>query len=174
MRPGSKRFTSNTQELFGTNKPMLAAILHLREKCAHGDFGFSFSQYPRPVADIIQSSVGWTVVLQLPAIIVGWIIGNMLGALAAYRKGGYDKVLMPTSLFVSNFPAFGMAIILLVIFGVNLKWFPTSGGYGFDMIPNFSWAFIWSVIRPLSIAILVDRADHHRRSGDRHALHVYL
>ncbi|MBP1703999.1 MAG: transporter permease protein [Chloroflexi bacterium] len=66
--------------------------------------------------------------------------------LAAYLKGGYDKALMPLSIFVSGLPAFGMAIILLVIFGIILKWLPTSGGYGFDMIPNFSWAFIWSVI----------------------------
>jgi peptide/nickel transport system permease protein len=53
---------------------------------------------------------------------------------------------MPVSIFISNFPAFGMAVILLVIFGVNLKWFPTSGGYGFDMIPSFTWSFLWSVI----------------------------
>ena len=38
-----------------------------------------------------------------------------------------------------------MAIILLVIFGVNAKLFPVSGGYGYNMIPNFSLAFIWSV-----------------------------
>jgi peptide/nickel transport system permease protein len=66
--------------------------------------------------------------------------------LAAYLKGGFDKVLMPVSIFVSNFPAFGMAVILLVIFGVGLKWFPTSGGYGFDLIPSFTWSFMWSVI----------------------------
>jgi peptide/nickel transport system permease protein len=53
---------------------------------------------------------------------------------------------MPLSIFASGMPAFGMAVVLLVIFGVKLNWFPTSGGYGFDMIPNFSWAFIWSVI----------------------------
>ena len=107
------------------------------------------SQYPRTVADVITSSIWWTVILQLPAIIVGWLIGNFLGALAAYRKGGFDKVLMPASIFVSSLPAFGMAVILLVVFGVNLEWFPTSGGYGFDMIPNLSWEFIWSVVRPL-------------------------
>ena len=84
--------------------------------------------------------------MQFPAIIVGWIIGNTLGALAAYLRKGFDKVLMPVSIFVSNFPAFGMAIILMVIFGVGLKWFPTSGGYGFDMMPNFSAGFIFSVI----------------------------
>jgi peptide/nickel transport system permease protein len=102
--------------------------------------------YPRTVADVLKSAIGWTVALQLPAIIVGWLIGNTLGALAAYLKGGFDKVLMPASIFVSNFPAFGMAVVLLVIFGVALEWFPTSGGYGYDMIPNFSWEFIWSVI----------------------------
>ena len=36
--------------------------------------------------------------------------------------------------------------ILLVVFGVGLKWFPASGGYGFDLIPNLSWKFVWSVI----------------------------
>jgi peptide/nickel transport system permease protein len=134
------------QELFGTNKPMLTQFILYLKNLAHGNLGVSFSQYPRPVADIIKSSVGWTIGLQFPAIIVGWLIGNMLGALAAYLKGGYDKVLMPASIFASSLPAFGMAVIILVIFGVQLKMFPTSGGYGFDMIPNFSWAFIWSVI----------------------------
>ncbi|MFZ2095958.1 MAG: ABC transporter permease [Anaerolineales bacterium] len=134
------------QNAFGTNKPMLTQFLLYIKNIVHGDFGLSFSQYPRPVLDILKSSIWWTIGLQFPAIIVGWLIGNTLGALAAYLKKGFDKVLMPISIFVSNFPAFGMAVILLVIFGVGLKWFPTSGGYGFDLIPNFSWKFIWSVI----------------------------
>ncbi|MFN8400234.1 MAG: ABC transporter permease [Anaerolineales bacterium] len=133
-------------ELFGTNKPMIEQFLIYIKNVTRGDFGFSFSQYPRTVSDVIGASIWWTLALQFPAIIVGWLIGNTLGALAAYLKGGFDKVLMPISIFVSNFPAFGMAVIFMVIFGVNLKWFPTSGGYGFDMIPNFSWAFIKSVI----------------------------
>jgi peptide/nickel transport system permease protein len=133
------------QELFGTNKPMLEQFFLYIKNVVQGDFGTSFSQYPRPVADILASSIWWTVMLQLPAILVGWLIGNLLGVLAAYLRGGYDKVAMPLSIFVSSLPAFGMAIILLVIFAVQLKWFPTSGGYGYDMIPNFSWPFIWSV-----------------------------
>ncbi len=133
-------------ELFGTNRPMLEQFFLYVRNVFHGDFGFSFSQYPRTVADVIASSIWWTVALQLPAILVGWLIGNFLGALAAYLKGGYDKILMPVSIFVSSLPAFGMAVILLVVFAVTLEWLPTSGGYGFDMIPNFSWEFIWSVI----------------------------
>ena len=133
-------------ELFGTNRPMLQQFFIYVNNVFHGDFGFSFSQYPREVADVIKSAIWWTICLQFPAIIVGWLIGNTLGALAAYLKKGFDKVLMPVSIFVSNFPAFGMAVILMVVFGVTLKWFPASGGYGFDRIPDFSWQFIWSVI----------------------------
>ena len=105
-------------DLFGTNRPMLEQFFIYIRNVFHGDFGFSFSQYPRTVADVIGSSIWWTLALQFPAIVVGWLIGNVLGALAAYLKGGFDKVLMPTSIFLSNFQAFGMAVIMLVKVGL--------------------------------------------------------
>ncbi len=134
-------------ELFGTDRPMIEQFFIYIRNVLRGDFGYSISMYPRTVANAIGSSIGWTIALQFPAIITGWLIGNTLGALAAYLKKGFDKVLMPASIFASNFPAFGMAVILMVIFGVTLEWFPTSGGYGFDLMPEFSWRFIWSVIK---------------------------
>ena len=133
-------------ELFGINRPIHEQFFIYVSNALRGDFGYSISQYPRTVADVIRSSIFWTIGLQLPAIIVGWILGNALGALAAYRRGTFDRVLLPASLFISSIPAFGMAVILLVIFGVSLQWLPTSGGYGYDLIPNLSWNFIWSVI----------------------------
>lgn len=142
---GAQAIYQQYTELFGTNLPIFQQFLLYVKNVAQGDFGFSFSQYPRTVADVIGSSIIWTISLQFPAIIVGWIIGNTLGALAAYRKGAFDKVLLPVSIFVSNLPAFGMAILLMTIFAVDLKWFPTSGGYGFDLIPSLSLSFMWSV-----------------------------
>jgi peptide/nickel transport system permease protein len=133
-------------ELFHTSDPIVTQFVIYVRNALKGDFGYSISQYPRTVTDVIKSSIMWTICLQFPAIIVGWLIGNTLGALAAYLKKGFDKVLMPVSIFVSNFPAFGMAVIFVVIFGVGLKWFPTSGGYGYDLMPAFTWRFIWSVI----------------------------
>jgi peptide/nickel transport system permease protein len=143
---GLTKIYQQYETLFGTNQPMIVQFFLYVRNAVHGNFGVSFSQYPRTVAQVIGSSIWWTVCLQFPAIIVGWIIGNVLGAIAAYIKGGFDKILMPVSIFISNLPAFGMAIILLVIFGVGLKWLPTSGGYGFDLIPSFTWTFLWSVI----------------------------
>ena len=141
-----QRIYENYAEQFGTNLPMWQQFTRFCANAVKGDFGVSFSQYPRSVSDIIGSAIGWTIALQLPAIIVGWILGNILGALAAYIRKGFDKVLLPVSLFMSNVPAFGMAVILLVLFAVKWKIAPLAGGYAFDMIPNFSWAFVKSVI----------------------------
>ena len=134
------------QAEFGTDKPVFQQFLIFLSNLSRGDLGTSFSQYPRQVRDILGSAIWWTVFLQLPAILVGWLLGNVLGALAAYIRKGFDKVLLPLALFLGNIPAFGMAVILLVVFAVNLQFFPISGGYAFDMIPNLSLDFVRSVI----------------------------
>jgi peptide/nickel transport system permease protein len=134
-------------KLFATDKPLYQQFFIYVGNVLRGDFGYSFSQYPRTVAEVISASILWTIALQFPAIIVGWIVGNTLGAIAAYRRGGFDKLAMPVSILISNLPAFGMAVILLVIFGATLKWLPTSGGYSFDMIPSFSPQFLGSALR---------------------------
>ena len=122
-------------EEFGTDKSLVDQFFIYIKNLFHGNLGLSFSEYPRSVADIISSSIGWTLCLQIPAIIISWLIGNVLGALAAYRKGVWDKVLMPFTLFMSAIPAFAMAVILFVIFAVTLKIAPISGGYAYDMVP---------------------------------------
>ena len=134
------------QSEFGTDKSMVEQFIIFVKNMMRGDLGTSFSQFPRKVSDIISTAIGWTICLQFPAIIVGWLLGNVLGALAAYIRKGFDKVLMPLTLFFSSIPAFGMAVIMLVIFAINLKIAPVAGGYGFDMLPNLSWNFVKSVI----------------------------
>ena len=134
------------QKVFGLDKPMIVQFFLFVKNALKGDFGISFSQYPRTVANIIKTSIGWTLALQIPAILVGWIIGNVLGAVAAYKRGAWDKAVMPFFMFLGNVPAFAMAIILLVFLGVRWKVLPTGGAYSPQLIPNFSWKFISSVI----------------------------
>ncbi|MRR30096.1 ABC transporter permease, partial [bacterium] len=81
---GMKAVYEQYAEQFGTNKPMITQFFMYVGNVFQGKFGASFSQFPRPVVDILKSSIWWTVCLQFPAIIVGWIIGNVLGVLAAY------------------------------------------------------------------------------------------
>jgi len=133
-------------ELFATDEPLYVQFIIYIRNVFRGDFGYSISQYPRTVAEVINASIWWTVALQFPAILVGWVLGNALGVIAAYLKGNFDRILLPISIFLGNVPPFGMAVILLVVFAVNMELFPTSGGYGHDLIPNASWEFVWSVI----------------------------
>jgi len=133
-------------EKFGVNLPMSTQFLIFIKNALRGDFGVSFSQYPRTVGNIIASSVWWTVCLQLPAILLGWILGNVLGAVSAYKKGIFDKGILPAFLFMSNVPAFGMATVLLYVFSLKLGLAPSSGGYGFDLIPSASFTFFRSVL----------------------------
>jgi peptide/nickel transport system permease protein len=142
-----QRIYEEYAEKFGTNKPMLEQFWTYIKNLVRGDLGLSFSQYPRSVSNIIGSAVLWTLGLQLPAILTGWFIGNLLGALAAYIRKGFDKVLVPVSLFISGLPAFGLAVTLLVIFSITLKIAPIGGGYGFDLLPAFTPRFIGSVIQ---------------------------
>ena len=126
---------------FGLDKSLLGQFGDFVKNAVKGTFGVSYNQYPRTVSDIIGSGIWWTIALQLPAILVGWILGNLLGAVAAYKRGIWDKAFMPASLFLSAIPAFGAAVILLVVFAVNLKIAPVNGAYDPGMIPSF-----WSIV----------------------------
>ena len=132
----------------GRDGGMLGELWHFIEHIFDGTFGKSTSttRYPNTVASIISEGIVWTICLQIPAILLGWILGNVLGAVAAYKRKFWDKAVMPASLFISAIPAFGSAVILLVIFGVNLKWFPVNRAYDTGMIPAFTWKFISNVL----------------------------
>ena len=109
-----------------------------------GDLGTSFLNYPKKVTEIISDALPWTLALQIPTIIFGWIIGNVLGALAAYRRGIFDKALFPAALLSSAIPFFAFGMILVYLFGIVWPIFPAIGGYAGDIIPSFSWKFFSS------------------------------
>jgi peptide/nickel transport system permease protein len=112
------------------------------KKTLRGDLGTSILQYPKPVSEIIKTALPWTLALQLPTIVLGWLIGNMLGALAAYKRGVFDRVLYPLALLASAVPAFCVGILLVYVFGIKLEWFPAVGGYDESMTPELTWNFI--------------------------------
>lgn len=131
---------------FGLDKSMPEQLLIYVGKLFQGDLGVSLGQYPRTVSDILGSSVGWSLALQIPALFVGWILGNGLGAIAAYLRKGMDTVVLPIFMFISNIPAFGLAFILIYLFHVKWGIAPSGGGYAFDLIPAFTPEFIGSVL----------------------------
>lgn len=139
---------------FGIDKPIGTQFVIYVKNLFTGNLGTSFGLYPKKVTDILASAIPWTLGLQLPAILTGWIVGNILGAVAAYKKGVLDKVIFPVALFVNSIPFFTLAIIMLYIFGLSLHWFPISGGYDYQMMPHLSLGFIGSIIRHHTLPFL--------------------
>jgi peptide/nickel transport system permease protein len=141
-----KNMYDNFYREFNLGKPIWQQFLLYVGGLLHFDLGTSFTMYPRKINDILSSALPWTIGLQLPAIILGWLIGNILGAFAAYKKGIFDKIIFPATLFISSIPFFILSIILLYVFAITLKWFPSGGGYGYTVIPEMSFSFFKSIL----------------------------
>jgi peptide/nickel transport system permease protein len=149
-----KRVYETFMAEFGVDQPLYVQFFIYIKNLFTGNLGTSFGLYPKQVTDILASAVPWTIGLQLPAILTGWLLGNILGAVAAYKKGVFDKVIFPVALFVNSIPFFTLAIIMLYVFALTLGWFPLHGGYDYQMVPQLSLEFIGSVIRHHTLPFL--------------------
>lgn len=132
---------------FGLDKPFWEQFGIYIWNLLHGDLGISFAQYPAHVGSLIGQALPWTLGLQIPAILLGWLIGNVLGAIAAFKGGWFDRGAFLGSLFSSSMPYYCLAILLLYLFAVLLPLFPTGGGYAYGTTPTFSAAFLSDAIQ---------------------------
>ncbi|MFB9236521.1 ABC transporter permease [Plantactinospora siamensis] len=109
----------------------------------HGDFGVSYTYFPYSVTHMIGQALPWTVVLVGVTQILSFIIGNLLGTWAAYRRNSrIDSVITLGSTFVGTLPFFWIALLLIYVFAISLHWFPERGGYGGGSSPGWSWVFL--------------------------------
>lgn len=148
-KPEAIRAAEKTlMEEFGLGKPWYKQYVEFVGKAFRGDLGTSITFYPRKVVDLIMPVIPWTLMLLLPATIVAWILGNSLGALAAYRRNTWiDKAVLTGSLVVSQIPYYWLGMIFVFFFAVRLRILPTHGAYSQGLIPTLSWSFILNVLK---------------------------
>ncbi|HWE31363.1 MAG TPA: ABC transporter permease [Polyangia bacterium] len=113
-----------------------------------GELGLSIAYYPVPVGDVIATGLGWTLALTGAAVVIAFVIGTLLGALAAWRRGGIlDTALPPALALLGAVPYFWLAMLMLLIFGYELRWFPLGHAYSLAREPNWTnLSFIGDVI----------------------------
>ena len=91
------------------------------------DFGESF-HYKQPVMDIIKDQLIWTLILVGVSSILMIAIGMAVGVLAAWKHGGpFDTGSLAFSLFFYAMPTFWLSMMLILIFSIELGWFPEGG-----------------------------------------------
>ena len=110
-----------------TLNPQSQLVAYL-ESTAAGDFGDSFQYRGESVVDVIEGSFWPTIILIGLAELIAIVAGLALGAQAGWKRGGsLDRVGNGISLILYSMPYFVIGMPLIIIFAVELGWFPTSG-----------------------------------------------
>jgi peptide/nickel transport system permease protein len=106
---------------------------------AQGDLGMSV-EYNRPVVDVLLERLPWTLALVGTATVVAALLGTLLGAWAAWRRGSRrDAGTVSGMLALDAMPSFWVGMILIAVFAVQLGWLPSYGavtvtGEGLDWL----------------------------------------
>ncbi|MGP5386471.1 ABC transporter permease [Brachybacterium tyrofermentans] len=138
-------YESYVQE-FGLDQPLWQQFFTYLGNVFTGDLGTSFAYYPASVNDLVGQALPWSIAVQLPAILMGWILGNVVGAIAAFRGGNWDRSVFTSSLFLSAMPYYCLSILLLYGLAVVAGVFPVGGAYSLGLTPEFSLAFLWDAV----------------------------
>lgn len=111
----------------GLDDPFLVQYGRFVWRAAHGDFGISY-RHRRPVKDLIAERLPATLELSIVSAILAIAIGIPMGVYTALRREGIlARIFMTVSLIGVSLPTFLIGILLILIFGVMLRWLPTFG-----------------------------------------------
>ena len=126
-RPLDPTVEAGLRARFGLDRPLGAQYVSYLGAMTRGDLGESFSQQ-RPVVLALEEAIPNTVVLAATALAIDLLLGLAIGAVqAAYARRRLDTLLTHTTLFVYSLPTFWLGLVLLLVFGQGLHWFPVGG-----------------------------------------------
>ncbi len=94
---------------------------------AQGNLGWSVS-FNRPILDVILERLPNTLFLMGAATALSFAVGALLGIVAGAKPGSYrDRFLSVASLVLYAIPGFWLALVLVILFSIRLRWLPSSG-----------------------------------------------
>ena len=112
------------EERYNLDKPVGTQFLLYLGNILRGDFGVSLKT-GRPIMTIIQESFGISAKLGLMAAAVAVILGLAFGSIAALTRSGIsDRLIIFFTTLLVSVPSFVLATLLLLVFCLQLKWFP--------------------------------------------------
>ena len=139
---------AQVRAMYGYNpdEPLLDQYIRYVKGLARGNLGVSIL-YKTSVNKIVVQALPWTVFILSTSLILSFTIGALLGmAIAWKRKTLLDPLVTGYAALTGATPDYITALVLLIIFAINLRWFPIKGAYDPAVKPGFSWEFIKSVL----------------------------
>ncbi len=120
-------FVAQLREKFGLDRPMHEQLFLYVKGIASFDLGFSFRQQ-MPVSKLIMDRLPATLLLTGTAFAISLGLGVLLGGMAARRAGRWtDSAITALALVFYATPLFWVALMLVLLFSVQLDWLPSFG-----------------------------------------------
>ncbi len=124
---------------YGLDRPLGEQYLVYMQNLFRGDLGQSYRYSGgRGVTEVIAASLGWTLLLVSVSLSLATLLGSVLGAWAAWRRGrGSDLGLLTVLFTLRSVPSFWLAMLLIPVFAVQLRWFPAGDSYSFPRLEGW-------------------------------------
>ncbi len=133
---------------FGLDKPLLQQYGDYMWGIARFDLGISLNKFPKTVMQLIFESLPWTIGLVFITTILSFVLGNWLGALAAWPKSpDWLKSVATSFVLFQGVPPVLLGILLIFFIGFKLKMLPLGGAYSIGTVPSMSLNFIFDLLR---------------------------
>ena len=151
----TKEAIEHLKAVYGLDKPLWEQYLRWVWAMVHLDFGLSFAS-GKPVIDEIASRLPITLSMNIVSMIFVFFISLRIGVKAALRQHSlYDRGVKQAALLSFAMPSFYLALILILLFGLKLGWFPISGLQSID--PKTGWMkwvdYAWHLAIPIFVMV---------------------
>lgn len=136
---------------YGLDQPVVVQYLMWLWRVLGGNFGTSIANNA-PVASEVMRAFANTIVIALISVLFAFVVSLVLGTIAAIRQGGIvDRLVTALAVFGISVPTFWLAVVLVIIFAVNLNWLPATGmgASGSDSFNYFVWDDFKFAIMPI-------------------------
>lgn len=110
----------------GLDQPLFSRYFNWLGGVLRGDFGVSWFT-SQPVVDSILGRLPTTLSIVLVTIVIAAVLATLFGVAAAVRRGWVDRLLQIVSIGASAVPQFVVAIVLVTVFAIGLRWLPATG-----------------------------------------------
>lgn len=135
----------------GLNDPFALQFARFVGNAVQGDFGISY-RHRRPVADLLEERFPATLELSFVSALMALALGIPMGIYTALRRDGVlSKAFMALSLAGISLPTFLIGILLILVFGVQLRWLPS---FGRGEVLNLGW-WTTGLLTPSGLAALI-------------------
>ena len=144
----SAEYIDDLRREFGLDQPLWVQFWLYVAKVAQFDLGYSL-RFRAPVLDLILGRLPATLLLMGTALIISSLLGVLLGVLAARRPyGAVDNTATVAALAGYSMPVFWLGQLMLLLFSLQLGWFPTQGMYSLRA-PSEGWGRVLDIAHHL-------------------------